>query len=397
MPELFTDPNLRPQNYYRPTRQSGGGFRFMLLAGVAALVLGGGYLYFSMAGTVVINDPAAAVPTIQAEAGALKDRPANPGGVEVLHQNTTIYDRLDKKAAARGKVEQLLPPAETPDAEAVADTAKAREPVAPPPEKPTIVAATTPAPATIPTPAATPQLARAPVASTPVAAAPVVVEPKKPEPVIAAETTVAMTNEPKAVPSLPEEPKAAVTTPSPFVPITPAGVLQPPAKTVAKTVQPVVAPKPVATAKAVPSKDALHQAAEKQPLDVAGILARTSAVPSTHDEVMAEAEAEARAPAAEPDEEAAPPAKPAAAPLAAGQSRVQLASSTDKAAAEKKMFDMIDRHAALLRQTKLTTVRADLGSRGIYYRIQTQPMSAADAAKLCANLKAARLECLLVK
>jgi len=41
--------------------------------------------------------------------------------------------------------------------------------------------------------------------------------------------------------------------------------------------------------------------------------------------------------------------------------------------------------------------RADLGARGIYYRIQTAPVADAAAERLCGELKRLNVACILVR
>lgn len=83
--------------------------------------------------------------------------------------------------------------------------------------------------------------------------------------------------------------------------------------------------------------------------------------------------------------------------MPAGLQRVQLAAFPNAAQAEDKMFQIVSGHAELLRQVKLSVAKADLGARGTFYRIQSQPMQVPAAHKLCADLKAAGVGCILVK
>jgi hypothetical protein len=59
------------------------------------------------------------VPVIKADTAAYKFKPDDPGGMEVRHQDSTIFDPLEKKAA--GEAEKLMPSTEEPvDKDAVA-------------------------------------------------------------------------------------------------------------------------------------------------------------------------------------------------------------------------------------------------------------------------------------
>lgn len=109
------------------------------------------------------------------------------------------------------------------------------------------------------------------------------------------------------------------------------------------------------------------------------------------------AEAPAPAPVA-----AAPEPAPAAAPepaktAARGKYKVQLAASTDKAAAQKTMGQLQKKHAAILGETKLQVIRADLGAKGIYYRVQSAGMTEPQASSICSALKKAAAGCFIVR
>lgn len=410
MADLFTDPSLRPQSHYYAERRAaaqagGGGFGKLVVAGLFLLVVAGGVTYSLLKRSVVIDT---VVPTILAEVGAIKERPSDPGGLEVLHQDTTVYDRLDK-VGGRGKVEQLLPPAEKPSEKLLAETTvRTQERV----ELKTGGAAET---VVVKTPADNTlvgQLAASRseekklvedklVEDRPIEEKLLVapVEHKEAEQKNTVPKIVDAAIEPKLIASVPvpksvpvEASKPVIVAPSPFK--TPeemaalkAGKTLPlAAKTPAptKTVEPIKAViAPVKTSvKAVelepkPATPIESSVQTSAPLDVAGILAKSGVTKTETPKIVA----------------------PVSVPVAhdAGLSRVQLAASTNQEAAEKKMMDMVGSHADLLRTTRLTTVRADLGSKGIYYRIQTQAMPTADAVKLCANLKAVQQGCLLVK
>ncbi len=53
------------------------------------------------------------VPVLQAESGPTRERPAEPGGLQVPHQNAAVFENMDGGGATRG-VERLLPPPEEP-------------------------------------------------------------------------------------------------------------------------------------------------------------------------------------------------------------------------------------------------------------------------------------------
>lgn len=124
------------------------------------------------------------------------------------------------------------------------------------------------------------------------------------------------------------------------------------------------------------------------------------AAPEAPAEPAAEAPAEEAAPAPAQEqaaEEAAPepPQQQAAAP-ADGGFLVQLASVGNEAAVEREWGRMQSRHPQQLGNLSLTVERADLGDRGIFYRIQAGPLASREAADgLCAQLKAQQQDCLV--
>jgi len=76
---------------------------------------------------------------------------------------------------------------------------------------------------------------------------------------------------------------------------------------------------------------------------------------------------------------------------------VQLASSNDEAKARTMMQEMQQKYTSQLGSTTLHLVRADLGSRGIFYRIQSQGLSESDANHICSSLKQMNAGCILVR
>lgn len=68
------------------------------------------------------------VPVVKADNAPIKEAPADPGGMEVRHQDSTVFDPLEKKPGA--EVEKLQPPPEQPlDKDAVIKSADAKSPL----------------------------------------------------------------------------------------------------------------------------------------------------------------------------------------------------------------------------------------------------------------------------
>lgn len=94
----------------------------------------------------------------------------------------------------------------------------------------------------------------------------------------------------------------------------------------------------------------------------------------------------------------APPAKsPAAQIVAASKSgaRIQLGSMRDEDAARQEWARIKRSHADLLGGLSATPVRADLGDKGVYYRILTEPV--ADAERVCGELKRHNIGCIIAR
>lgn len=54
------------------------------------------------------------IPIVRRPQTAVKVQPAEPGGMEILNQDKTVYDIVEKKDSTNEKVESLLPPPEQP-------------------------------------------------------------------------------------------------------------------------------------------------------------------------------------------------------------------------------------------------------------------------------------------
>ncbi len=62
---------------------------------------------------------AAEIPVVRRPQTAVKVQPAEPGGLEILNQDKSVYDIIEKKETAAPVVENLLPPPEEPQLPAV--------------------------------------------------------------------------------------------------------------------------------------------------------------------------------------------------------------------------------------------------------------------------------------
>lgn len=193
--------------------------------------------------------------------------------------------------------------------------------------------------------------------------------------------------EPKAPPKAPEvkpEPaKAAAPAPAPEKTAEKAPE-KAPEKVAEKTMESIVkaanedSSRAVAPVAPAPSSDAAALAA--------AVAAATTAKPS-----VVEAP---KTPEAKTEVHAITPA----APLPAGSFQIQLVSVPTEDAAQSEWKRISGRHKDLLATLTPAVTKADLGEKGIYYRLRAGPLAdkaAADA--LCATLAADKVSCIVIK
>ncbi|PNR00242.1 SPOR domain-containing protein, partial (plasmid) [Azospirillum argentinense] len=110
-------------------------------------------------------------------------------------------------------------------------------------------------------------------------------------------------------------------------------------------------------------------------------------------------------PAAAPKPQPAPPAaapalQPAPAPAKAsggGNWRVQLAAVRSEAEASTEWKRLTSRHGAALGGLSMQVAKADLGEKGIFYRIQGVGLDEERAKSVCAQLKSQNVGCVVVR
>jgi SPOR domain len=264
--------DLEPEDL-RSVRRQGPGIRTAVGLLVVALAVAG-----SWAGWRTLHTPApgGAIPMIHADTRPLKVPPTDPGGLRVPDQNINVLNGIN---APEPKVEQLLPPPETP----------------------------------LPRPA-----------------------PSEP-----------------AVTDLPAAPAvASVAAPPPAGPVAAA---MPEATLAAPAVATAVAPAPPTAAPAV-----------------------------------------APPPAAAPV--ARPASAPASVPATVGGWRLQLGSMRTPEAVAPEWSRLKRAQPDLLGKLAMTSVRTDLGGRGVFYRIEAGPLAdEAAAQRICTELKARKVGCILVR
>ena len=94
---------------------------------------------------------------------------------------------------------------------------------------------------------------------------------------------------------------------------------------------------------------------------------------------------------------AATPAAPAAASVASGY-LIQIAAVREPERAESEWGRLQRQHPDTLRGLKLVVVRADLGDKGVFWRLRAGPFADEAAAKArCADLAKRKVGCMVVK
>ncbi len=141
------------------------------------------------------------------------------------------------------------------------------------------------------------------------------------------------------------------------------------------------------------------------PAPAAIIGSATASAPQLSDEgsAVTEDQAEAPAVAAAPAPVQAPAAVAprqvaprAVAPTAGATRVVQLGAVRSEEAAKAEWIRLQTRYRAQLGKLEASIQRADLGARGIYWRVRGGPVSADDGKKICDALKSAGQNCMVV-
>lgn len=275
-------------------RQSGVPYavrRVLTLIVLLAIVIGGGMWGW---GRLSPSGPVE-IPTIKAE-GPYKQKPDQPGGVDIPNQDVQVYHEIDGNAAANTKpvVEHMLPPPEVPNIKPAAPSQSFAQ-SGHQEEKP--------------------------------------VEELKP--VHEIQSSNAVEDDP---------------------------ILNPQKQVIATTVEPVET-KPTTQTPAVTPVATKEEKLAKSPI------VKTEPVES----------------------------KPATILSEKAQTVIQLAALPDENAAKTMAQKLQSQYKSILGNNRLHTVRADLGAKGIFYRIQSQPLMESQAKSICNTLKAQKAGCILVR
>lgn len=332
----------------QPARKAGMKGRSMFMAGSALLgvvALGGAlaFAYKQSGGAMSGAQP----PLVQADSRPVKEPPQQPGGKDFPHKNKLIYERLQN--GDQPEADNVVPRQEEP-------------------AMPTM-------PGANPTAGMPPQAAVAP----------------------AAPPTVATVDDPNAADGGPRRVKTLVVRPD-------GSVMPPAAPPAAEAAPPAMAQ--VAAADAAPPAPAPQLAsaepamppppmpqAQPAPAPVAAPAPRPAAAP-----VAADPQPVAAIPAAKPKPK--PVAVADAAPQAAASSKyvVQVGSKQNQTEALATFADMQQKYPTLLANYRPMVQKADLGAKGVWYRLRIGPIVDKSAAtKLCGQLKSQGLpDCLVM-
>ncbi len=308
---------------------------------LGAIALGGALAFaYKQSGGGLGSEPP---PLVQADASPVKEAPDQPGGKEFPHKNKLIYDRLQNGDGPES--EKLVPRQE--------DVAVPAMPASDPAAMPAAVASTDAVPPT------TQALPGAPTMA------------------MAAVDESAPDGGPRKVKTMVVRPDGSLETPS--VPALPTEA----------------APAGAAPVEAVA---ALAPAAEPQlAVSPPQPAAEAQQAPPAPQPVAAPAPAPAPAPEAKPKAQQTAAATPQAA-AAPSKYVVQVGSKKTQTEALASFADMQQKYPTLLANYRPIVQKADLGSKGTWYRLRIGPIADKTAAsKLCSQLKSQGLpDCLVM-
>lgn len=84
-------------------------------------------------------------------------------------------------------------------------------------------------------------------------------------------------------------------------------------------------------------------------------------------------------------------------PVVSGKAYIQLAAVKSESEASAKWEKLRNMYPSSLSGLSLHVQKADLGSKGVFYRVQAGPLAADAAATTCAKIKGAGGGCMVVK
>ncbi len=190
------------------------------------------------------------------------------------------------------------------------------------------------------------------------------------------------------VPPQPAAPTASATTTAQPAPLGAAGEATP------GVAAPAASDPTVAATPTTPEPQTAATPAPSEPQAAAAPAAAESQAATAPVEPAAPVEPEQPAESAAPAPAASAPAKAAA----GGSWKIQLAAVKSEQGARQEWVLLQKAHPDLLGDMKLTVREVDLGTKGIFFRIQGGPLPDRTTAEdVCAELKATKQACLVVK
>lgn len=298
--------------------------------------------------------PDGTVPMIQADSGDFKKAPEEPGGMPIPNKDSALFETMAHKSAGQdapqsGQVENLLEDSEQPMKKGeVFDSKSAPAPAPSPSSSPSLSPSSSPSSSSVPT------LADA-AADAAKEAAPSDKELKNPPPVAVTAAT---------------SPAAGDDT--------------------AKPVEKKSVPEKAPVEKALPEKTA----SEKQTSVIDTLKAEAGTAVPAKPEKKADKKADKKV---EKKDDIKADAKVDKKPVASGKAYIQLAAVKSESEASAKWEKLRNMYPSSLSGLSLHVQKADLGSKGVFYRVQAGPLAADAAATTCAKIKGAGGGCMVVK
>ncbi len=385
-PELFPE---RPVRSEFARKRARSGMRFIVVGFVFLVLAGGLGLYVKLTGEGEVKT--AEIPTIKSE-GPLKQRPEEPGGIDIPHQDVLVFQQIDGNEADKAPVEHLLPPPETPQPIVIPQLSTSQYSSSPSSTAPTSSVPPSNAPPTS-AQATTPPAQNSNVVSEPTepttsakpAAVPGVMETLldgSSRPNVKMQTTVIDQNASSS--ASPSAPPSAAT---PAVSSSPSSALSAPASPPAT---PSASPP---TPSSLPSSVVISNSAAASPVSQS-----TSGATSQHQHSTTPGLA--RVASLSPSSQSNGQAHAVSlskTKTASDGFHIQLASLIDQGAAEGEKHRLEAKYAAVLGQVKLHVRKADLGAKGVYYRIESGSLSDTEASTICASLQSKKAGCIVVR
>ncbi len=358
-PELFAQRPVRSSFQSSKGASSVTKRRVILFGSIAVILLASIILADNLISKQ--EQPVAMIPHIAAT-GEIKERPEQPGGIDIPHRDVAVFDQLDNTTdvAQEEKVEQLLPQAEEPviEMEAVGEE---------------VIASME----SVVTESLEAELNKAAASMSP-AVTKAVMDGRT-------ENLLGIDEEPQALPAPPPVQRSVV-------------------KEVKKSNQQVVT---VLVEQPVQEKIklAVKKAEETMKVDAPKVVIPKVVTPKIEKKVIAKKVVKKAIKKAAQVKATSTPHLPAdlftkgktKINVSGKMRRTQLGSFRSADIARKASEVMTRKYSTSLRGKQLEVVRANLGAKGIYYRVMSHRMPEQQAKALCTTVKAANSGCFLVK